>query len=148
MSARARLALALGLVALAAVAVVAALVTVGWPGAARLERLDEVRVREAVELVNAVEGHRILTGRLPETLEEVRAGPSGPPSIRDPGTGDLYEYEVLGERRFHVCIRLSAPDAALAWPGPVRVPESSRTATMTLDPGGERACWDSADPPG
>ena len=148
MSARARLALALGLVALAAVAVVAALVTIGGPGAARLERLDEVRIREAVELVNAVERHRILTGRLPETLEEVRAGPSGPPSIRDPETGAPYEYAVLGERRFRVCIRLSAPEAALAWPGPIRMPESPRLATMALEPGGERACWESADPPG
>ena len=148
MSARSRLALALGLVAVAAVAVVAALVTIGGPGAARLERLDEVRVREAVELVNAIERHRILTGGLPETLEEVRPGISGPPSIRDPGTGAPYEYEILGDRRFRICVRLSAPDAALAWPGPIRMPESPRIATMTRDPGGERACWESADPPG
>lgn len=142
-----RLALALGVLVVVALTVVAALLMVGGPGTARLERLDELRLREAVELVNAIERHRIFTGRLPESLDAVRAGLSGPPPIRDPETGEPYGYEALGERRFRVCTRLSMPDAALPRPAPIRISESRRIATVVSDPESGRVCWESAEAP-
>ncbi|HET7409857.1 MAG TPA: hypothetical protein VFJ13_06630, partial [Paracoccaceae bacterium] len=113
-----RIALALGLVAAVAVAVVAALLTVGGPGMARLERLDEHRARDLAELAEAIERYRIFSGRLPQSLDEIRAGPSRQPPIRDPETRAPYAYEVLGEGRFRVCARLSLPDAPPPVPEP------------------------------
>lgn len=142
-----RLALAFALIAAAAAAVVVALLAVGGPGAARLERTDEVRVRQVVDLVNAIERHRIFAGRLPDSLEAVRPTLSGPAPIRDPETGEPYEYEQLGGGRFRLCARLSAPAAALQHPGPIRMAESKRVAPVTRETDG-RACWQSADAPG
>lgn len=142
-----RLVLAFALIAAAAAAVVVALLAVGGPGAGRLERMDELRVRQAVELVNAIERHRIFTGQLPDTLETVRPTLSGQAPIRDPETGQPYDYEALGGGRFRVCVGLSAPEAALEHPGPIRMAESRRIATMTREPDG-RVCWRSADAPG
>lgn len=148
MSGPPRLALALGLVAVVAAAVIAGLLTVGGPGTARMERLDEFRLREAGELVNAIERHRIFTGSLPETLDAMRAGPSGPTPTHDPETGKPYHYEVLDEARFRFCIRLSVPDAVAPMPAPLRIGESRRIAIMVRDPESGRVCWESAGPPG
>ena len=145
-----RLSVALGFGAVAAVAVIVGLATVGGPGAARLERYDERRVRDVAELANAIERHRIFTGSLPESLDDVRAArsaPPGPPPTRDPDTGAPYDYEVLGDKRFRVCTRLSAPDAQPTMPGPIRMAESRRIANIVPDPAGERLCWESAEPP-
>lgn len=141
-----RLSVALGFGAVAAVAVIAGLATVGGPGAARLERYDERRVRDVAELANAIERHRIFTGSLPESLDAVRADPSVPPPTRDPETGAPYDYEVLGEKRFRVCTRLSAPDVQPPMLGPIRMAESRRVANIVPDPSG-RLCWESAEPP-
>lgn len=148
MSVPPRRALALGLAAAVAVAVVAALVTVGGPGTARLERLDELRIREAVELVDAIERHRIFTGRLPESLDTLRAGQSGPPPIRDPGTGEPYDYEVLGEARFRICIRLTAMESAPHMPAPPRMAQSRRITGTVPEPESGRICWEMPEPPG
>ena len=145
MTAQARLALALALAAAGAIAAAAALLMVGGPGAARLERLDGLRVREAIELVAAIERHRMFTGRLPESLEAVRPTLSGPPPVSDPGTGEPYGYEILDESRFRVCARLSSPEAALEQPGPVRLPESRWLAAPSRV--GDRICWESARAP-
>ncbi len=142
-----RLPLALGIAAVAAAAVVVALVTVGGPGTARLERYDERRVRDMTELVNAIERHRIFAGRLPGSLGEVRAGLSGRPSITDPETGAPYGYEVLGDGRFRVCTRLSVPGAPPAMPGPIRLGDSRRVVNPVPGPEG-RLCWETAAPPG
>lgn len=142
-----RLPLALALVAAVAAAVVAALLVVGGPGTARLERYDQRRVQDVAELVNAIERHRIFSSRLPETLEALRAGPSGPPPIRDPATGALYEYEPLDEGRFRVCTLLAVPGSPPPMPGPVRMADSRRIAHVQPVADG-RLCWESADPPG
>lgn len=142
-----RLAVALGFGAVAAVAVIAGLATVGGPGAARLERYDERRVRDVAELVNAIERHRIFTGNLPESLDAVRTDRAGRPPIHDPETGAPYEYEVLADKRFRVCTRLSAPDAQPPMPGPIRMAESRRVANIVPDAEGG-LCWESAEPPG
>src|SRR5690606_34129574 len=143
-----RIALALGLAAAGAVAIVAALLSVGGPGTARLERLDERRARDLGELAGAVERHRVFTGRLPEALDEVRAGPSGPPPARDPETGAPYDYEVLGEQRFRVCARMSLPEAPPPGPHPLRIPDSSRVAGAVMDAETGRLCRETAEPPG
>ena len=143
-----RIALALGLAAAGAAAVAAALLTVGGPGTARLERLDERRARDLGELAAAVERHRVFTGRLPASLDEVRDGPSGSPPIHDPETGAPYEYEVLGEGRFRVCARLSLPEAPPPGPDPLRIPDSSRVAGTMMDAEGGRLCRETVEPPG
>lgn len=148
MSGPPRLALALSLVGAVAVVVVAALLMVGGPGTARLARLDEVRARELIELVHAIERHRILTGSLPSKLDQLHIGPTGPAPIRDPATGEPYVYEPLGDTRFRVCAVLAVPRAAPAVPEPLRLDSSRRVAAMRVDPGTGRTCWESVEPPG
>ena len=149
-----RAVLALGLATAAAMAVIAGLATVGGPGTARLQRIDERRARDLVELVNAVERHRMLTGSLPASLEGLRADragvpdPSGQPAILDPETGEPYAYEVLAGGRFRLCMRLSLPGSPPAWTDPIRIPGSRRVASMVSDADTGRLCWQTAEPPG
>lgn len=143
-----RIALVLSLAFAVAVAVGAALLTVGGPGTARLQRLDEQRVQDVQALVEAIERHRVFTGRLPTTLAELRTGRSGDPPPQDPGTLAPYGYEILDADRFRVCTELSGPDAAPPLPEPVRTGDQRRVVATLRDPETGELCRESDASPG
>ena len=112
-----RLALLLGLPMAALIAIAVALLAVGGPSKARLERLDERRISDLSALASAIERHRVFTSHLPDSLAEVRErlearGSANHPPEVDPETGVPYSYERLGDEHFRICADLALPDTA------------------------------------
>ena len=87
----------------AAVAVGAGLWVIGPPEAQRVLRLDERRVRDVDEIVNAVRGYHELERTLPRDLATLSSRPGSTVPTRDPETGAPYEYVVVAPDRFRVC---------------------------------------------
>lgn len=101
---------------------------VGSPMSERLRRLDERRVEdlraihdEILRLTLADDGSRRVHP-LPRSLEEVaRRARTRRPEIRDPESGEPYEYKVLDEDSFRLCatFRLARDEArAPSWNHP------------------------------
>jgi len=112
-----RLALLLGLPIAALVAIAAALLVIGGPSKARLERLDERRINDLSALASAIERHHLFTGHLPDSLAELRErlearGSANRPSEADPETGAPYSYERLGDEHLRICADLALPETA------------------------------------
>lgn len=95
-------------------------VIAGTPMTARLEQWDE-RKLEDLQTIRAEIGHIVLEaseagGRktlkrpLPKTLEEVvELAEYSRPQIRDPQTGEPYEYKVIDETHFRLCTEFNLP---------------------------------------
>jgi hypothetical protein len=100
--------------ALVLAVLVGGFVIAGTPMTARLEQWDE-RKLDDLQTIRAEIGYIVLEpsesgGRprlkrpLPKTLEEVvKLAEYSRPQIRDPQTGNLYEYEVIDETHFRLC---------------------------------------------
>jgi len=101
---------------IAVFAVVWGLALTGSPGTARLHRFDDRRIEDLrtirTEIANICLGdaqyrsleERHLQQPLPATLDEVAdSAKTRRPEIRDPETGEAYEYDVLDETRFRLC---------------------------------------------
>lgn len=116
----------LALAATAAVvsAIAAALMIVGSPWTARLQRLDERRLADLHALAGHIEEYRSLQGRLPEHLAALENAVPGDVHVSDPATGEAYLYEVLDAERYRVCTGLALQDGSAAgldpWPRPLR----------------------------
>ena len=83
-------------------AVVAGLVVLGSPREQRARRIDQRRLDDLRGIAGAVDLHWTREGRLVKSLDEVEAElPSS--SDRDPETGELYSYELLGTDRYRLC---------------------------------------------
>lgn len=112
-----RLVLLLGLPIAAVLAITAALLVIGGPSKARLERMDERRTSDLSTLASAIERHQLFTGNLPASLTELRErletrGSANRPPETDPETGVPYSYKRLGDTHFRICTDLALPDAA------------------------------------
>ncbi len=78
-------------------AVVGALILLGSPTEERMRRLDDRRVDDLQRLERAVNLYWTRHGRLPASLTELSEEPGVDVRLRDPETGDPYEYRVLPE---------------------------------------------------
>ncbi len=95
---------ALAVGAAAAVAVALGLLTVGLPGEARRERLDERRLEDLAAIIAEAGRHaEAHDGALPQTLEEIGDRLPAQRSLRDPVTGEPYAYEAAGPGRYRLC---------------------------------------------
>ncbi len=83
-------------------AVTAGLILVGPPSEARLERLDARRVEDLQRLSRLIDVHWTKHGRLPPSLDEVASEPRAE-AIKDPVTGQSYEFRPTGEKRYELC---------------------------------------------
>ena len=142
---------ALGLVATGAVAaaVAAALLLIGSPRMARVERLDERRIADIEALARWIERYRTDEGRLPPDLGRLEPILPGAVSALDPATGAPYDYAPADDG-FRLCATLALPDkqAIDREPRPRR-PGSDRDIVPVLDPTGRRYCLETAErPPG
>ena len=96
---------AFALVAVAAVvaAVIAGLKLIRSPGEERERRVDARRVSELRTIANGVDLYWTREGRLPVSLDELRAAQLGGLYYEDPETRRPYEYRVLGDKGYELC---------------------------------------------
>lgn len=96
--------LVLGL-AIAAVllAVAGGLLVLESPAQQRTRRLDERRVSDLREIARAVDLFSTRHDRLPASLDELSRELGAGVAVRDPTTGEPYEYRTLGERSYELC---------------------------------------------
>ena len=85
--------------------VVAALLVMRSPGEQREVNLDLRRVRDLMQLDQAVDAHAVVQGRLPADLAALSRQPGSLLPTRDPVTAQPYGYEVLdaGAQRYRLC---------------------------------------------
>ena len=102
--------------------IVAAIVVMGSPSTQRLSRLDERRVTDLGNLVQAIQAYREAHDRLPADLPVLAAEPGSRLAIVDPGTGQPYGYAVLGAREYQLCARFDTDTAATMEPPVAWVP--------------------------
>ena len=96
--------------------IVAAIMVMGPPSAQRLSRLDERRVTDLGNLVQAIQAYREAHDRLPADLPVLAAEPGSRLAIVDPGTAQPYGYAVLGAREYQLCARFDTDTAATMEP--------------------------------
>jgi hypothetical protein len=89
-------------------AVTAGLMLVGPPSEARLERLDARRVEDLQRLSRLIDVHWAKHGRMPASLDTVASEPRTE-AIRDPVTGQPYEFRATGEKRYELCAAFDRP---------------------------------------
>ncbi len=94
--------LAIAASAVVVVAVVAGLIVLGSPQEERSRLLDARRVADLQQIVAAIEDHHAREQGLPAALDGVVSG-RDLPWLRDPSTGERYEYRVVDERRYELC---------------------------------------------
>ena len=136
--------LALALLALAGAAIFAGLIAIGGPGVARLERLDERRLRDIDNLVRWIERYRLTEGELPASLGALESTLPGSVSALDPETGAHYDYERFGPAGFRVCAELSLPDKDTETRPRTRLPGTDRDMVRSTDAAGRRHCLETA----
>jgi hypothetical protein len=103
------------MIVLVAGAVAAGFYVLGSPAEQRLLRLDERRVADLNQIEAGLRAFWRRTGRLPATIDETMA----PAVVRDPATGNEYEYRVTAERTVELCAtfdRPSEPDSNVRTP--------------------------------
>lgn len=86
--------------------VVVGLYVAGSPAKERNRQLDEQRVNELQQIANAIDAAYDREARLPETLDELKAGAKEyyyVQSIVDPKTNEPYEYLVTGATTYDLC---------------------------------------------
>ncbi|HUF57510.1 MAG TPA: hypothetical protein VMM55_13225 [Thermohalobaculum sp.] len=129
-----------------AAAVAAALMLIGSPRTARLERLDERRIADIEALARWIERYRDDEGRLPPALGALEPMLPGAVSALDPATGAHYGYERLADGHFRLCATLDIPDklAVEREPRPRR-PFSNREIVPAVDPTGRTYCLETAE---
>lgn len=96
-----------------AAAVAAGIAVTGTPGEVRQQRLDAQRVADLRAIAGAIDGYRSRYGTLPAGLEEMlrreaRRGYGAEPDLKDPVSGQAYEYRATGASTFELCARFDA----------------------------------------
>jgi len=91
--------------------VIAAVVTLGPPGAQRERRLDAARVSDLQVIQNAVMGYVARHEALPPDLATLAREPGYALSTSDPQTGAPYVYEVTGATSYRLCASFTTDTA-------------------------------------
>ena len=96
--------LALG-AALVAGFAVATSIWLNPPSANRARAMDSQRLWQLSRIESAISNHYRLHQKLPANLEELTADKSdlAYASLRDPGTGQMFEYEPVSESGYRLC---------------------------------------------
>jgi hypothetical protein len=97
------------LLAISAAVVVALAVAISiWldpPSENRARAMDGQRLWRLSRIESAINNHYRLRQRLPANLQELEVDKSdlGLQNLIDPGTGEPFEYEVVGEKDYRLC---------------------------------------------
>ena len=100
--------------------VVAALASLGSPGAERARRIDERRVADLRGIAGATDLYWTRHARLPSSLAELTAEPGVEIVPADPARATPYEYRAVDSVRYEVCATF---DAASRPRGPDQDPD-------------------------
>jgi hypothetical protein len=111
----------------------------GTPGLAREMAFDERRSQDLNAIAAAVNAYALRYGELPEDLEVVEGAGARAGALRDPQTGEPYEYQVIGERQYRLC-------ATFQRPGDTDRPVAAPFENYWQHPAG-RACFTVMAPP-
>jgi len=85
-------------------AVVYGLFLLGSPAQQRLIKLDQQRVSDIQSISYAINAYWGYNKKLPATLEVlVKSQDYYISSLKDPTTGEYYEYRILGEKQYELC---------------------------------------------
>jgi len=100
----------------AGLAVVLVTVTGMWlagaPSGVRKQLLDQRRLRELIELSQAIDAHHRERGSLPNDLDALyQRRPERSLPLTDPETHDRYDYTVLDSVRYELCATFDAADS-------------------------------------
>ena len=98
-------------VAAVALAVVAGLVLIGSPGAARATRMDERRVSDLGQISAAADLFWTRHERLPDSLEALGQEPGVALPAGDPETGEPYEFRIVTPGTYELCAVFHASSA-------------------------------------
>jgi len=100
---------------------------VGSPGTRRSERFDEQRLSDLQTIVREAgllcltekDGERVLKSPAPKSLDALAAAArDSRVPIRDPETGEPYQYEFIDEKTIKVCAEFTFPrdsDQSVFW---------------------------------
>ena len=88
--------------ALVAGLAVAASIWLNPPAENRARAMDSQRLWRISRIESAINNHYRLHQKLPANLEELTID-LAPENLRDPGTGQTFEYEAVGERGYRLC---------------------------------------------
>ena len=86
-----------------AATLVAAIAVMDTPAQQREQRMDARRVQDLQRIVQAVDAYHAGNKALPSGMAALQAQPGWDLAATDPGDGNPYAYEVLGERSYRVC---------------------------------------------
>jgi hypothetical protein len=85
-------------------AIVAGVLVVGPPWEARKQKLDEIRVRDLMQLTFKIDQYFLVNKVLPESLADLLKSPSTTPSNwKDPETGSAYDYLPRSPPDYQLC---------------------------------------------
>ena len=107
------------IVVAASAAIAGGFMVAGSPEEARMLRLDHRRVSDLQRIQGAVDVSFTRSKAMPDSIAAAMSTQAGGQPPLDPGTGQAYEYRVLGGQSFEVCAVFDrASDAGgydLAW---------------------------------
>ncbi len=92
-----------GAIGLVVVFVVGAFFLIGSPAKQRILRFDGMRSEHLQSLKYSIDEYYSQVGNLPNSLEEITRAPYYGSELRDPETGESYEYIVTGDRTYDLC---------------------------------------------
>lgn len=93
-------------------AIVTGLVMMGSPSVERMRRLDEVRVRDLMQLTSAIDLYWRREGKLPASLDALATVPNASfRSTMDPATSAPYSYRTIDESRYEMCAAFETENA-------------------------------------
>ena len=84
-------------------AVLAGIATLGSPSRIRLERHDRQLVNDLQSLASAIDHHRHTHKQLPDSLNQIYNARSPRIRVKDPASGQPYEYIVKNDASYELC---------------------------------------------
>ena len=88
---------------IALVAVIAGVIVLDTPAEARQGQLDRERVSHLQGIMRGTDGFLTRYERLPASMMELAQDPRIRITPTDPGSGQPYEYTILGDERYELC---------------------------------------------
>ena len=118
-------------IAVVVISVITGIILLGSPAEERMLRLDTRRVDDLERIMQKMNFYWSQHNKLPDSLEELSQEPGMQISIRDPRTGQPYEYSVVGGKQYELCARFERESAI----------ESTRSSTNFWSHGAGRQCF-------
>ncbi len=84
-------------------AVMGGIILLGSPAKERMRQIDERRVNDLRAIANAMNVYWHRHKSLPRSLEGLSKEPYGIVNLKDPETGQPFEYKVVNDKNYELC---------------------------------------------